>query len=297
MDFKPRKGGCPTTSDGRGARYSDAMRHTPLPAAAAGTVLLVAACGSGDDSGQDDAGQDDSGQEDAGQDDVGQGTSEHDDEQSGDPGESEPDDPDGDAVSEASWEPESTHVLVNKVNPLEPADHEPSDLTEPDVPMEFEGQQLREEAAAALEDLFAAAEDDDVDLMITTAYRGYDHQLALYESYEEEKGRDAADDVSARPGYSEHQTGLAADFSYDGNDDCYLSTCFGDTEAGQWLAEHAHEHGFVVRYPEDTQEITGFSYEPWHLRYVGEESAADVVEQGVTLEEYWGQPAAPDYQD
>ncbi len=205
--------------------------------------------------------------------------------------------PENEPVSEASWDPESVHVLVNKENPLEPADHEPSDLTVPDVPMEFEGQQLREEAAVALEELFAAAEEDGVELLVTTAYRGYDHQLALYEGYAEEMGQEAADEVSARPGYSEHQTGLAADFSHPGNEDCYLSACFGETEAGQWLAENGHDHGFIIRYPEGAQDITGFSYEPWQLRYVGEETAAAVVAQDVTLEEYWDQPAAPDYAD
>lgn len=250
-----------------------------FPAAAIGTLLLITAC-------------------------AGEGSQEGGGQQTEEPStedstveEPSAEEPDNDAASEASGDPDSIHVLVNKINPLDPADHEPSDLVVPDVPMEFEGQQMRDEAAAALEELFDDAEEDDIDLLVTTAYRGYEHQLALYEGYAEDLGQEAADEVSARPGYSEHQTGLAVDLSHPGNEDCYLSVCFGDTPAGEWLAENAHEHGFLIRYPQDAAEVTGFSYEPWHLRYAGKETAADVVEQDLTLEEYWGQPAAPDYED
>ena len=203
----------------------------------------------------------------------------------------------GDApVSEASGEPDSIHVLVNKAEPLDPLDYEPEDLTGVDIPQRYGGQQMREEPAGALEELFAAAAQEDLELEVTTAYRDYAHQQALYDSRYAEQGQEATDELTARPGHSEHQTGLAVDLSFPGNEDCYLSTCFGETEQGQWLGERAWEFGFIIRYPEGAEETTGFDYEPWHLRYVGEETAEAVVEEGTTLEEYWDQSAAPEYE-
>ncbi|GAA4473791.1 hypothetical protein GCM10023190_06610 [Enteractinococcus fodinae] len=141
----------------------------------------------------------------------------------------------------------------------------------------------------------ADAADDGIELWVTTAYRDFAHQQALYEQRLAELGQEAADKFTARPGYSEHQTGLAVDMSFAGNTDCNLRECFAETEQGQWLAEHVARFGFIIRYPEGAESITGYSYEPWHLRYVGVPTAHEVTEQDVTLEEYWNQPAAPDY--
>lgn len=199
--------------------------------------------------------------------------------------------------SEASSDPTSIHALVNKHHALEPEDFEPEDLTELEVPQQYGGQRLREEAAATLEELVAAAANDEVELWVTTAYRNYEHQQGLYKQQIAAVGQDAADELVARPGYSEHQTGLAVDMSFDGNQDCKLHACFAETPQGQWLAENAHEFGFIIRYPDGTDDITGYSYEPWHLRYVGEPTAEEVTSQEITLEEYWDVPAAPDYQD
>lgn len=270
------------------------MRRSLLSTAAVGTLLLSAACGAPEEpegapvsTDHAAAGTQGEGvQEEGPQDEEAQQEPEHGAADDGDA-----------AVSEASWDPASIHVLVNKANPLEPSDHVPSDLTVPEVPAEHEDVQLRAEPAAALEELFAAASAAEIPLVVTSAYRAYDLQSALYSSYADSMGQEAADEVSARPGHSEHQTGLAVDLSYPGNEDCYLKACFGQTPTGIWLEENAHEHGFIIRYPEESQEITGFSYEPWHLRYVSEATASDVISQGVTLEEYWGQPAAPDYED
>ena len=91
--------------------------------------------------------------------------------------------------------------------------------------------------------------------------------------------------------------GLAVDMSFEDNNDCNLRACFADSEQGKWLAEHAAQFGFIIRYPEGAEAITGYSYEPWHLRYVGEPTAIDVTELGITLEEYWAQPPAPDYKE
>lgn len=200
----------------------------------------------------------------------------------------------GDAVSSASRDPESKHVLVNRRNPLQPQDYEP-EVRVLDVEMVYAGQEMRPQAADALEELFAAAEQQGHSLKVTTAYRTYSHQKALYDQRLEASGREVADEYTARPGYSEHQTGLAVDVT--SNHDCQLRDCFGDTAEGEWVAEHAAEHGFVIRYPEGAADITGYSYEPWHLRYVGVETARAVHEAGVTLEEYWGEPAADEYPD
>ncbi len=211
--------------------------------------------------------------------------------------EPETEEPEPQPVSQASTDPDSVHVLVNKQNPLDPLDFSPDDLRDVDAPSEFGEAPLREAAAGAYEELHAAAAHDGMDLWATTAYRDFDFQQALYEQRFYEDGAEAADRVSARPGHSEHQTGLAIDVADLEDRECYLRSCFGDSEQGQWLAEHADEFGFIIRYPEGAEEITGFQYEPWHLRYVGEETARDVADRGVTLEEYWDQPPAPDYDE
>lgn len=195
----------------------------------------------------------------------------------------------------AQESPDSVQVLVNKHNPLNPRDYTPDDLRTVDAPHEFADAPLREEAAAAYEELHAAAAEEGIDLWATTAYRDGDFQKTLYEQRRLEDGPEAADRVSARPGHSEHQTGLAVDVADLQDRECYLRPCFGDSEQGQWLADHSHESGFVIRYPEGAEEITGFAYEPWHLRYLGTETAHEVHASGLTLEEFWDRSPAPDY--
>lgn len=200
-----------------------------------------------------------------------------------------PDEPTLDHVS-----PDSVHVLVNKLNPLDPADYAPQDLRGPDVPASKASMQLRDEAAGAAEDLFAAAAADGVDLTLVSAYRSYGYQQGTYGGWVERYGRAEADRISARPGFSEHQTGLAMDVgAADGA--CTLEQCFGDTPEGAWVAEHAAEHGWIIRYPDGAEDVTGYSPEPWHLRYVGTESAAGVVRSGGVLETAWGFGPAPGY--
>lgn len=201
-------------------------------------------------------------------------------------------------ASDPSWDPDSIHVLVNRQNPLEPADYEPQDLVVPEVRVSTENQQLlRLLAADALEKLFAAIQDEGMELALTSAYRPYDQQLALYRDRHAQQGTEATDEGMARPGYSEHQTGLAADVISIDNPECIHGDCFADTPEGRWVAQHAHEFGFIIRYPEGAEEITGYQYEPWHLRYVGEETAAEVFEEGLTLEEYWEQAPAAEYDE
>lgn len=213
---------------------------------------------------------------------------------SGGPSEQEPAASEFDAGAHSLDDPASIWVVTNKMRPLQPIDFAPDDLVMPaGVENEF-AQPLREPAARAVESLVASAAAAGVDVRIISAYRDHATQIALYDGYVSRDGSDAADTYSARPGHSEHQTGLVVDF--DDHGECYLAACFGDTPSGVWLAEHAAEHGFIIRYPDGKQDVTGFVPEPWHFRYVGTELAAEMRESGVTtLEEFFDLPSAPGY--
>ena len=191
--------------------------------------------------------------------------------------------------------PDSMTVIVNKLRPL-PADYEPTDLVELPAHVSPQTQQLRQEAAEAAQAMFEAAQQDGITLTVISAYRSYDYQTELYDSYVRQYGAAATNEMSARPGYSEHQTGLALDVDTPGGQHT-LKRSFGDTPAGQWLAERAHEFGFVVRYPDDEHEYTGFQYEPWHLRYFGEQYAQHIVEHSGVAEREFELDPAPDYQE
>lgn len=191
--------------------------------------------------------------------------------------------------------PDSMTVIVNKLRPL-PADYEPTDLVE--LPAQFGAgaPMLREEAAEATQAMFEAAQQDGINLTVISAYRSYDYQTELYDNYVRQYGTMNTNEMSARPGFSEHQTGLALDVDTPGGQHT-LKQSFGETPAGQWLVERAHEFGFVIRYPEDEHEYTGFSYEPWHLRYFGEQYAQHIVEHSGVAEREFGLDPAPDYQE
>lgn len=191
-------------------------------------------------------------------------------------------------------DPASLWVVVNKLRPLRPADYQAPDLV--DVPVQqVNPSQLRREAADAAGALFAAAREAGLELASQSAYRSYATQVRVYNGWVNELGREKADLTSARPGHSEHQTGLAIDIA-SVPESCTLEQCFGETPHGEWLAKNAWRFGFVLRYPEGATDITGYEYEPWHFRYVGKELAAELREQGAgTLEEFFGLPAAPDY--
>ncbi|MCA1294088.1 M15 family metallopeptidase [Paenibacillus sp. alder61] len=186
-------------------------------------------------------------------------------------------------------DPESVAVLVNKEYAL-PEDYKPEDLVYPDVRFTFkekiEKRKMRKEAASALEELFAGAEKDNIYLAGVSAYRSHSTQTSLFNRYVKKDGLEKAKTYSAVPGHSEHETGLAIDVS--GSDGkCAAEDCFGGTKEADWLAKYAHKYGFIIRYPEGKENITGYKYEPWHLRYVGKEIAADIVEREITLEEYY----------
>jgi zinc D-Ala-D-Ala carboxypeptidase len=147
--------------------------------------------------------------------------------------------------------------------------------------------QLSAAAQPALEQRFAAAAEDGVTLVFGSGYRSEALQRQFYESYVARDGQAAADRYSARPGTSEHQTGLAVDITSVGGR-CHLEVCFEDLPEGQWLAANAHRYGFIIRYPDGKESITGYQYEPWHMRYVGTELSAEINRTGLTLEEFFG---------
>lgn len=185
--------------------------------------------------------------------------------------------------------PEDIAVLVNKQHKL-PEEYNPTDLVYPDVRFIFaekiEKRMMRQDAATALEKLFAAAEDDNIQLAGVSAYRSHKTQTTLFDRYVKRDGLEKARTYSALPGTSEHETGLAIDVS--GSDGkCAAADCFADTKEAQWLEKYAQEYGFIIRYLEGKEKITGYQYEPWHLRYVGVDVATEMVKSGEVLEEYF----------
>ena len=157
-------------------------------------------------------------------------------------------------------------LIANKTYPL-PSDYNPGENTE---------------ARAALNKMFADAKaEKNLDMWVCSGFRSYTVQKNLYNSYVSRDGVKNADRYSARPGYSEHQTGLAFDINY-------ADSRFTGTAQAVWLAENAHKYGFILRYPEGKESVTGYMYEPWHYRYIGVENAEKIYASGLTLEEYFG---------
>ncbi len=137
------------------------------------------------------------------------------------------------------------------------------------------------EAKTALDKMFAAAKKDGYTLKIKSGFRSYATQKTLYNRYVKSDGKAAADRYSARPGYSEHQTGLAFDINK-------ADSSFDNTKEAKWLAANAYKYGFILRYPKGKESVTGYIYESWHYRYVGIEMAEKIYKSGKTLEEYFG---------
>ncbi|MCY0904439.1 M15 family metallopeptidase [Arthrobacter sp. H14-L1] len=192
-------------------------------------------------------------------------------------------------------DPNSPWVVVNKHLPLNPLSYEPPDLVRPALPPGSGGEAalLRAEVAAAASRMFVAAAAAGAPMTLLSSYRSYDMQAALYGGYAAQTGGADADTKSARAGYSEHQTGLALDIG-DANGLCNLNPCFATAPAAAWAGANCHLFGFTVRYQLGHDGVTGFYAEPWHLRYLGVEMAADIVAKGFgSLEEFLGiEPAA-----
>jgi D-alanyl-D-alanine carboxypeptidase len=173
----------------------------------------------------------------------------------------------------------SLTVVVNKKHKL-PSNYIPT-LTS------VSGGNLRPEAASALTSMLTDAQNASIPMKVISSYRSYATQQNTYQNWVNKDGQALADTYSARPGHSEHQTGLAVDVGMpDGS--CDLEICFGNTNQGKWLAANAQNYGFIVRYPNGKDSITGYQYEPWHLRYLGTDVAKAVVASGQTLDQYYG---------
>jgi D-alanyl-D-alanine carboxypeptidase len=189
-----------------------------------------------------------------------------------------------DLTAHSTSDPASPWVVVNKRTPLDPVDHEPELTT-------VRGYLVRPDAAPDLTALLEAADADGVHLTLRSAYRGYPKQAAVYADWVAQLGRAEADAVSARPGHSEHQTGIAVDVGSSTRPECDFEQCFSTTLEGRWAADHAAEFGFLVRYTPGNSTVTGYAPEPWHLRWVGRELAAYMRATGVTtLEEVFDVP-------
>jgi len=194
-------------------------------------------------------------------------------------------------------DPRSPWVVVNKHRPLTPLQFAPPDLVQPAVQLATSGESalLNSTTAAAAGKLFAAAANAGVTLTLASGYRSFQTQTATYNGYVNTRGRASADTASARPGFSEHQTGWAFDIG-DGGGACSFQPCFAEQPAAVWVKANAFKYGFVVRYPWMLHETTGYYYEPWHLRYIGPEAAGDMAKRGIaTVEEYFGLEAASAY--
>lgn len=177
-------------------------------------------------------------------------------------------------------------MLVNKYYLLS-SDYAPDDLVS--VPQtyswgELGSQKVREVAYNAFLDMWNAAEQEGYYLMINSSYRSYQAQEAVYNNYKSSSGQKYADSIAARPGSSEHQTGLAIDIFSKTNTN---HNSFTDSPEAKWLEDNAHIYGFILRYPEDKVDITGYNYESWHYRYVGEDIATYIYEHDITFEEYY----------
>lgn len=163
-------------------------------------------------------------------------------------------------------------LLANKIYPL-PSTFAPGE---------------NKEARQALDKMLATAKKQGFDFVAFSGYRSFDYQTTLYNNYVNRDGQAAADRYSARPGYSEHQTGLAFDIGERGKENLWLTEEFGETPAGQWLLTNAQDFGFILRFPKNKEDNTGYMYESWHYRYVGVDIAKEIKKKDITLEEYLG---------
>ncbi len=181
-------------------------------------------------------------------------------------------------------------VVVNKQRPLNPKTYVPSPRSS------VNGVSLQKDAAIALKQMAAAMKKAGAGtLWLNSGYRSYSTQVDVHARQVKALGLAAGERLAARPGYSEHQTGLAADVSAIGQG-CSIQVCFAKTKAGKWLAANAWQYGWILRYENGQTSVTGYQFEPWHFRYVGIDMATDYkAKRAKSLEAFWGLPAAPKY--
>ncbi len=194
----------------------------------------------------------------------------------------------------------SPWVIVNKKRSLIPANYTPKTLTLPNIRLRSnitsDERQVTAVTAKALETLVGTAKEQGIGLTLESGYRSYNFQVSLYDRYVRQQGQAVADTQSARAGHSEHQTGFAADLGGITRPACNVEPCYADTPEGIWLAANAYKFGFIIRYPAGRDAVTGYMYEPWHLRYVSVELSTEMHNKNAqTLEEFFDLPAAPGY--
>lgn len=195
-----------------------------------------------------------------------------------------------DRTTHSITDPTSPWVIVNKVSPLDPLDFAPETVM-------VHGQQVAPIAADSLGEMVSTARVEGAELAVTSAFRSYERQAQVHGDLVAQYGRAGAEALSARPGHSEHQTGLAVDVIDLGARACDLHPCFADTPGGLWVAENAWRFGWIIRYRPGEEAVTSYAPEPWHLRYVGVELATELRTLGnPALEAFFG-VAGGDYPD
>lgn len=194
-----------------------------------------------------------------------------------------------DKTTYSTTDASSPWVIVNKQHALNPIDYAPGDL------VTLYGHQVSGRMSTDLQDMVGDAAKDGANLTIASSYRSYQYQVGLYNSYVAQDGQAGADEYSARPGYSEHQTGLAIDFG-DKAGTCIVEDCYSGTPEGKWLLANAYKYGFLLRYTTADQPVTGYENEPWHYRYVGRDLTNEMHNENVaTLEEFFNVTGGTNY--
>ena len=173
-------------------------------------------------------------------------------------------------------------ILVNKHYSL-PDKYAPKDIVKMSNWYSYDGNSVRKEVYEAFKEMFNAAKKENITLIVNSSYRDYDSQKQIYDKYKRENGEEYADEYAARPDFSEHQTGLALDIFTLGTN----RANFEDSDGFKWLSKNAYKYGFILRYPKGKEDITGYSYESWHYRYLGKELAKKVYDSGLTYDEYY----------
>lgn len=175
-------------------------------------------------------------------------------------------------------------ILTNKYYELG-GEYAPDDLVDISIKYYYgEAKKIRSEVYEAFKRMWEDAYKEGIYLIIVSAYRDYDSQVRVYNDYQESKGTTYADSIAARPGYSEHQTGLSLDIY---SKDSTVASTFKNSKAYAWLIDNSYKYGFILRYPDGKKKITGFNYESWHYRYLGVELATKVYNEGITYDEYY----------
>ena len=173
-------------------------------------------------------------------------------------------------------------ILVNKYTSL-PEKYAPDDVVEMSNWYSYPGNSIRKDVYDAFKEMFNAAKEEGLTLIVNSSYRTYEVQKEIYDDYDDNRGREYADKYAARPDFSEHQTGLSIDIFSAGSN---MET-FEGTDEFKWLSENSYKYGFILRYPKNKEDITGYSYEAWHYRYVGKDLAKKVYDSGLTYDEYY----------